>query len=77
MDKGMYFGSNPKNTAKITIDRQNTDKPNGFVFGQPGKGYVIHADAQPSGMAFAARQERECSLHSVSETVITIDPEKE
>ena len=75
MDNGMYFGSNPKNTAKITIDRQNTDKPNGFVFGQPGKGYGIHADAQPSGMAFAARQEMENALQSVSEPVVIIDPE--
>lgn len=40
-------------------------------------GVFGHGHAQPSGMALAARQERECSLHSVSETVITIDPEKE
>lgn len=77
MDKGLYFGSIPKGAAKITIDRQNTDKPNGFVFGQPGKGYGIHADAPLSGMAFTARQDMEHALHSVSEAVITIDPEKE
>ncbi len=77
MDKGLYFGSGSENTSKITIDRPNTDKPNGFVFGQPGKGYGIHADAPLSGMAFTARQDMEHALHSVSEAVITIDPEKE
>ena len=46
-------------------------------FGQPGKGYGIHADAPLSGMAFTARQDMEHALHSVSEAVITIDPEKE
>ena len=51
MDEGMYFGFGSENTSKITIDRRNTDKPNGFVFCQPGKGYGIHADAQPSGIA--------------------------
>lgn len=75
MDKGLYFGSGSENTSKITNDRQNTDKPNGFVFGQPGKGYGIHADAQPSGMAFTARREMESALQSVSETVVIIDPE--
>ena len=75
MDKEMYFGSGLENTSKIVIDRQNTDKPNGFVFGQSGKGYGIHADAQPSGMAFTARHEMESALQSVSETVVIIDPE--
>lgn len=75
MDKGLYFGPIPKGAAKITIDRQNTDKPNGFVFGQPGKGYGIHADAPLSGMAFTARREMESALQSVSETVVIIDPE--
>lgn len=75
MDKGIYFGLGSENTSKITIDRQNTDKPNGFVFGQSGKGCGIHADEQPSGMALAARQEMENALHSVSETVVIIDSE--
>ena len=77
MDKGMYFGSGSENTSKITLVRQNTDQPNGFVFGQSGKGYGILADPPLSGMAFAARQEMKTALQSVSETVITIDPEKE
>lgn len=71
MDKGLYFGSIPKGAAKITIDRQNTDKPNGFVFGQPGKGYGIHADAQPSGMAAAVRNELE---RASMEADTTVDP---
>lgn len=61
----MYFGLSPENVLKITIDRQNTDKPNGFVFGQDGKGYGIHADAQLSDMDFTARQEIESALYSV------------
>ena len=38
---------------------------------------LYHADVKHSGMAFTARQEMENALQSVSEAVITIDPEKE
>ena len=75
MDKELYFGSSPENAAKITIDRQNTDNPNGFEIGQSGKGCGIHADEHSSGMAIAARQEMESALQSVSEPVVIIDPE--
>lgn len=61
----MYFGLSPENVLKSTIDRQNTNKPNGFVFGQPGKGYGIHTDAQLSDMAFFTRHEMENALYSV------------
>ena len=75
MDKGMYFGSGSENTSKITLVRQNTDQPNGFVFGQSGKGYGILADPPLSGMASAARHEMESALQSVTEPIVIIDPE--
>ncbi|MBR3043992.1 MAG: hypothetical protein IKQ91_01755 [Oscillospiraceae bacterium] len=57
MDKDLYFGAADQMKKNIQLDRRNTDKLNGFVFGQSGEGCGFHADAQPSGMALAARQE--------------------
>ncbi len=51
MDEGLYFGSSPENAAEITIDCRNTDKPNGFEIGQPGKGSGFNANPLPSGVA--------------------------
>lgn len=72
MNKGMYFGSSSEDIAKIITDRQSTDKPTGFVFGQSGKGYAFHA--QPSGMALTARQEMG---NGAAKAATIIDPEKE
>lgn len=76
MNKGMYFGSSSEDIAKIITDRQSADKPTGFVFGQSGKGYGIHVDSQPSGMALAARQEMESAMQSVLDTVVIIDSDR-
>lgn len=77
MNNELYFGASDQMQNINLIERIVSDKPNGFVIGQSGKGYGFHTDTQPSGMALTARQETENTLQSVSETVIIIDPESE